>query len=82
MTPVDLAERFRAGDGNVYHVDPVATCFGPLRPAAGFAGYRSPVDGLFLSGAGTHASAGICGIPGKQAARSVLRSVPGTRWSR
>jgi phytoene dehydrogenase-like protein len=75
MTPVDIAERFRAPDGNVYHVDPIATRFGPLRPAAGFAGYRSPVDGLFLSGASTHPSAGICGVPGQQAARSVLRSL-------
>jgi phytoene dehydrogenase-like protein len=75
MSPVDIAERFRAPDGNVYHVDPMATRFGPLRPAAGFAGYRSPVDGLFLSGASTHPSAGICGIPGQQAARSVLRSL-------
>jgi phytoene dehydrogenase-like protein len=75
MTPIDIAERFRAPDGNVYHVDPVATRFGPLRPAAGLAGYRSPVDGLFLSGASTHPSAGICGVPGQQAARSVLRSL-------
>jgi phytoene dehydrogenase-like protein len=81
MTPVDIAERFRAPDGNVYHVDPVATRFGPLRPAAGFAGYRSPVDGLFVSGAGTHPSAGICGVPGKQAAHSVLRALR-SRWSR
>ena len=35
MTPVDIAARFRAPDGNVYHVDPVATRFGPLRPAVG-----------------------------------------------
>jgi phytoene dehydrogenase-like protein len=82
MTPVDIAERFRAPDGNVYHVDPIATRFGPLRPAAGLAGYRTPVDGLFVSGASTHPSAGICGVPGKQAARSVLRTLRRGRWSR
>jgi phytoene dehydrogenase-like protein len=81
MTPVDVAERFRSPDGNVYHVDPIATRFGPLRPAAGFAGYKSPVAGLFVSGAGTHPSAGICGVPGKQAARSVLRALR-SRWVR
>jgi phytoene dehydrogenase-like protein len=81
MTPVDVADRFRSPDGNVYHVDPIATRFGPLRPALGFAGYKSPVDGLFVSGAGTHPSAGICGVPGKQAARSVLRALRG-RWSK
>jgi phytoene dehydrogenase-like protein len=79
MTPVDVEKRFRSPDGNVYHVDPIATRFGPLRPAAGFAGYKSPVDGLFVSGAGTHPSAGICGVPGKQAARSVLRALRSRR---
>jgi phytoene dehydrogenase-like protein len=77
MTPVDFEERFRSPNGNVYHVDPTATRFGPLRPAAGFAGYRTPVDGLFLSGGGTHPSAGICGVPGQQAARAVLRDLRG-----
>jgi phytoene dehydrogenase-like protein len=75
QSPPDLAARFRSPDGNVYHVDPVATRFGPLRPAAGFAGYRTPVDGLFISGAGTHPSAGICGVPGQQVASTVLRSL-------
>lgn len=74
MTTPDFERRFRAPDGNVYHVDPTATRFGPLRPAAGFAGYRTPVDGLFLSGGGTHPSAGICGVPGQLAARAVVRS--------
>jgi phytoene dehydrogenase-like protein len=75
QSPDDIAARFRSPDGNVYHVDPVATRFGPLRPAPGFGGYRTPVDGLFISGGGTHPSAGICGIPGQQAAHAVLRSL-------
>jgi phytoene dehydrogenase-like protein len=74
QSPEEIATRFRSPDGNVYHVDPVATRFGPLRPAAGFAGYRTPIEGLFISGGGTHPSAGICGIPGQQAARAVLRA--------
>jgi phytoene dehydrogenase-like protein len=82
MTPADIEKRFRAPDGNVYHVDPVATRFGPLRPAAGLAGYRTPVDGLFLSGASTHPSAGICGVPGQQAAKAVLRSLRSRRLGR
>jgi phytoene dehydrogenase-like protein len=79
MTPVDLAERFRVPDGNVYHVDAGLLRFGPLRPAAGMSGYRSPVPGLYLSGGGTHPSAGICGIPGQLAARVVARDLRGGR---
>ncbi len=82
MTPLDFERRFRSPNGNVYHVDPTATRFGPLRPAAGFAGYRTSVPGLFLSGGGTHPSAGICGVPGQQAARAVLRDLRGTPLTR
>jgi phytoene dehydrogenase-like protein len=69
----DLEERFWAVDGNVYHVDPIITRFGPLKPALGLAGYETPVPGLFLSGSGTHPVAGISGMPGQNAARRVLR---------
>jgi phytoene dehydrogenase-like protein len=69
----DIAERFSAIDGNVYHVDPIITRFGPRRPAPGLAGYRTPVPGLFLSGSGTHPIAGINGLPGKNAADTMIK---------
>jgi phytoene dehydrogenase-like protein len=72
MSPADFEERFRSPDGNVYHVDPTALRFGPLRPAHGFAD-GGPLDGLILSGAGTHPSAGICGVPGQLAARAAMK---------
>jgi phytoene dehydrogenase-like protein len=73
MTPPKFAERFRVPDGNVYHVDPTAMRFGPLRPAMGFAGFRTSIDGLFLSGGGMHPSAGICGVPGRLAAAAAAK---------
>jgi phytoene dehydrogenase-like protein len=75
LSTPDLEERFHAIDGNVYHVDSVLQRFGPLRPAAGFGSYATPVPGLFLSGAGTHPTGGICGVPGQLAARVVMRSL-------
>lgn len=74
MTAEKLEARFRAPDGNVYHVDPIVTRFGPMRPAVGLAGYKTPLPGLFISGGGTHPSGGICGVPGKEAARAVIRA--------
>jgi phytoene dehydrogenase-like protein len=71
----DIQERFNAIDGNVYHISPVPQRTGPGRPTAGLASYSTPIDGLFLSGAGTHPSAGISGINGEQAARAVLRDL-------
>jgi phytoene dehydrogenase-like protein len=69
----ELEARFNAPHGNVYHVDPLLFRFGPLRPAMGFGGYKTPVPGLYLSGAGTHPTGGLCGLPGKLAAQALLR---------
>lgn len=71
----DLATRFNVPGGNVYHVDPAGMRFGPLRPATGFGGYDTPVPGLFLSGAGTHPTGGISGIPGQQSAKWLLKTM-------
>ena len=69
----DLEERFWAIDGNVYHVDPIITRFGPLKPAVGLANYDTPIKGLYLSGSGTHPVAGISGMPGQNAAARILK---------
>jgi phytoene dehydrogenase-like protein len=69
----EIEARFNAPHGNVYHVDPLLFRFGPLRPAMGFGTYKSPVPGLYLSGAGTHPTGGLCGLPGKLAAQKLLK---------
>lgn len=69
----DIEERFWAIDGSVYHVDPTISRFGPNKPVAGFAGYKTPIDGLYLTGSGTHPVAGISGMPGQNAARTMLK---------
>ncbi|MCV7102769.1 phytoene desaturase family protein [Mycobacterium palustre] len=69
----DIEERFWAIDGSVYHVDPTISRFGPNKPVAGFAGYKTPVEGLYLTGSGTHPVAGISGMPGQNAARIMLK---------
>jgi phytoene dehydrogenase-like protein len=77
LTPHDLEARFGAPEGNVYHVDPIITRFGPARPAIGLGGYETPVPGLFLSGSGTHPIAGINGMPGMNAAKTVIKTLDG-----
>jgi phytoene dehydrogenase-like protein len=73
MGPPDLEERFFVPGGNVYHVDPFMMRFGPFRPAPGFSSYDTPIPGLYITGAGTHPTGGIAGIPGQQAALRLLR---------
>jgi phytoene dehydrogenase-like protein len=75
LTPHDIEERFGAPEGNVYHVDPIVSRFGPSRPAMGLGGYKTPVPGLYLSGSGTHPIAGINGMPGMNAAKTLIRNL-------
>lgn len=73
LMPPDIEEHFHAESGSVYHVDPVVTRFGPAKPAWGFGGYKTPVPGLFLTGSGTHPVAGISGMPGQNAAKTMIK---------
>jgi phytoene dehydrogenase-like protein len=72
-TPEDLSARTGTLRGSLYHVDHVPTRMGPLRPALGAGGYRTPLAGLYISGAGTHPQGGVSGLPGKLSAQTVLR---------
>ncbi len=74
LAPPDIEKRFFAIDGSVYHVEPYLTRFGAGRPMYGMAGYKTPVEGLYLSGSGTHPSAGICGMPGRNAALAFVKN--------
>jgi phytoene dehydrogenase-like protein len=74
-SPEDLSARTGTLRGCLYHVDHVPTRMGPLRPALGAAGYRTAIPGLWMTGAGTHPSGGVSGLPGKHAAAVVLKDL-------
>ena len=42
------------------------------RPLQGLARYRTPIPGLYLSGASTHPGGGVFGAPGYNCAQSIL----------
>jgi len=42
-----------------------------MRPAPGYADYRSPIAGLYQASSATHGGGGVCGIPGWQAFRAI-----------
>src|SRR5581483_5695063 len=56
--PEGLARRLRVSNGCYFHVDFTPARSGPLRPAIGLGGYRTPLAGLYLAGAGTHPGGG------------------------
>jgi phytoene dehydrogenase-like protein len=43
-----------------------------FRPLAGYSSYRTPIEGLFMTGAATWPGGGVTGLPGYLAAKAVL----------
>ena len=43
-----------------------------MRPVPGWSRYRTPIEGLYLCGSGTHPGGGIPGAAGRNAAREIL----------
>jgi phytoene dehydrogenase-like protein len=79
LTPLDLERTYGLTEGNIFHGDLAIDQLFFMRPVPGWAGYRTPVRGLFLCGAGTHPGGGVTGAPGFNAARTVLRDLRRTR---
>jgi len=79
ITPLDLERRFGITEGNIFHGDIRLDQLFFMRPLPGWARYRTPIDGLYLCGAGTHPGGGVTGAPGYNAARIVLRQRQKTR---
>jgi phytoene dehydrogenase-like protein len=73
-SPPDAERRLRVPGGCLMHVDLTTFRVGPLRPAIGLSGYRTPVDGLYLGAAGSHPGGGVFGLPGRLAAKEILRT--------
>ena len=63
------------GAASQAHVDWILNRMGPIRPARGFGGFSTPVDGLYLGGAGCHPGAAVTGMPGYNGAHEVLRDL-------
>jgi len=73
LTPLDLERTYGLTEGNIFHGDLRLEQLFFMRPVSGWSQYRTPVDGLYLCGAGTHPGGGVTGAPGHNAAQQVLR---------
>jgi phytoene dehydrogenase-like protein len=72
LTPSDIEREFRITGGHWHHAELALDQFFMMRPVPGAAQYRTPVDGLYLCGAGCHPGGGVMGTAGRNAARQVL----------
>jgi phytoene dehydrogenase-like protein len=73
LTPLDLEREWGLTEGNIFQGELSLEQLFFLRPAPGWARYRTPVRGLWMCGSATHPGGGIMGAPGRIAALEILK---------
>ena len=75
ITPADLAKDWGSSGGHAMHINEGFDQFAQWRPLYGIGRYGTPIEGLYLSGAGTHPGGGVTGAPGANAAEQLIRDL-------
>lgn len=73
--PVAWVARHGNANANPNHIEMSIDQLLGFRPTPSLSGYKTPVDGLFLTGAGTHPGGGVTGVPGRNAAQVALAAL-------
>ena len=73
LTPKDIEDTIGISQGNIFHGELTLSQLFFLRPAPGWARYRTPIRGYYQCGSGAHPGGGIMGAPGKLAAQEALK---------
>ncbi|MGK2933199.1 MAG: phytoene desaturase family protein [Solirubrobacterales bacterium] len=77
LSPLDLERLLGISGGHALHGDMAFDQLFTLRPVRGWSDYRTPVENLYLCGAGTHPGGGVTGANGRNCAREVVRDSKG-----
>jgi phytoene dehydrogenase-like protein len=72
ITPLDWEQEYALTEGNIFHGEMGLDQLLFMRPVPGYGQYRTPIERLYLCGAGTHPGGGVTGAPGYNAAREIL----------
>lgn len=80
QTPLDLERRLGLPKGNVMHIEMSFDQMFFFRPLPELAQYRTPIKGLYLTGASTHPGGGVFGASGHNTARVVLGDTRRRQW--
>ncbi len=75
LSPLDLERRFGLVGGDIFHGSLGLDQMFSARPLLGQGNYRGALDGLYLCGSGTHPGGGVTGLPGRNAAREILKDL-------
>lgn len=72
VTPLDIERTLGLTEGNIFAGEFLAPQMFFFRPAIGWNQYRTPIEGYYQCGSGTHPGGCVTGAPGKLAARQIL----------
>lgn len=75
ITPLDYERDHSLAEGSIFHGQMGLDQLLLMRPVPGFVGYRSPIEGLYLCGAGAHPGGGVTGAQGLNAARQAHKEL-------
>jgi phytoene dehydrogenase-like protein len=71
--PYDMEQDLGMIGGNIFHGELSVDQLFHMRPAPGYADYRTPIRGLYHGSCATHGGGGVNGIPGWQAFRQAKK---------
>jgi phytoene dehydrogenase-like protein len=74
ITPADIERITGLTEGNIFQGELALQQLFFLRPVPEWANYRTPIEGYWQCGAGTHPGGGIMGASGRLAALEILRN--------
>ena len=77
LTPLDLEREFGLTQGNIFQGELSLEQLFFLRPVAGWAYYRTPIENLYMCGSATHPGGGIMGANGRIASQVILKNWKG-----
>lgn len=73
LSPFDLEATHNAFGGHWHHTEFALDQFLMMRPTYEAAQYSTPINGLYLCGAGSHPGGGLMGAAGHNAAKEILK---------
>ena len=71
--PYDMEQELGLIGGNIFHGELSVDQLFHMRPAPGYADFRTPIKGLYHGSSATHAGGGVNGIPGWKAYRAAVK---------
>ena len=69
--PHEMEREWGLIGGNIFHGELSAEQLFHMRPAPGYADYRTPIRGLYQCSSATHGGGGVCGIPAYNMVREI-----------